>query len=128
MSTNIAIVTSFIDAWNRKDLNAIMEAFTDDAFYHNIPMPEAHGKEEIRAQLTPFLGMAEEIHWETHAIAESDDNKVLTERTDKFKIGGTWISIRVMGVMHLENGKIKVWKDYFDLAEFQRQMPAPPQS
>jgi limonene-1,2-epoxide hydrolase len=47
---------------------------------------------------------------------------VLTERTDKFLVGGTWRAIRVMGTFEVNTeGKIARWRDYFDLAEFQRE-------
>jgi limonene-1,2-epoxide hydrolase len=37
-------------------------------------------------------------------------------------VGGKWIEARVMGVFEIRGGKIKAWRDYFDLAEFQSQM------
>lgn len=32
------IVREFSEAWERADVDAIMEAFTEDAVYHNIPV------------------------------------------------------------------------------------------
>jgi hypothetical protein len=50
---------------------------------------------------------------------------VLTERTDRFLLAGKPIVIRVMGVFEIRDDKIAVWRDYFDLAQFAGQMPAP---
>jgi limonene-1,2-epoxide hydrolase len=31
-----------------------------------------------------------------------------------------------MGAFELEDGKIRAWRDYFDLAQFTKQMPGSP--
>jgi limonene-1,2-epoxide hydrolase len=46
----------------------------------------------------------------------------MNERTDRFKVGDKWVAARVMGVFEIRGGKIAAWRDYLDLAEFQRQM------
>ena len=51
---------------------------------------------------------------------------MLTERVDKFEIGGKWVAIPVMGAFELEDGKIRAWRDYFDLAQFTKQLPGAP--
>ena len=34
---------------------------------------------------------------------------------------GSWIELPVMDAFELRDGKICAWRDYFDLAQFQRQ-------
>jgi limonene-1,2-epoxide hydrolase len=123
--TNSEIVTDFITAWNQRDLEAIMSYIAPDCFYHNIPMPALTGEAAIRENLTGFVAMASEIDWIVYHIAESAAGVVLTERLDRFNIGGRWIEMPLMGIFELEGGKIKSWKDYFDLGQFNAQM-APP--
>ena len=48
---------------------------------------------------------------------------MLTERTDRFLVGEKWIEIPVMGTFDLRDGKICGWRDYFDMAQFQSQLP-----
>ena len=114
------IVETFIDAWNRQDMEAAFGLMADDIVWHNIPMEPAigiAGCQALMAQFPPIDG----IDFITHFIATSG-NMVLTERTDKFLIGGTWRSIRLMGIFEVnEAGKIAKWRDYFDMAEFQRE-------
>ncbi len=43
----------------------------------------------------------------------------MLERVDTFKIAGKQWSIPVVGVFEVKNGKITVWKDYFDMGQFQ---------
>jgi len=47
---------------------------------------------------------------------------VFNERLDRFLIDGRWIEIAVTGVWEVHDGVISLWRDYFDLAAFQRQM------
>ena len=123
MSDNQAIVQDFIAAFNANDLERIMGFFTEDCVYHNIPLEPAAGLEAIRAVLAGFSGMSSEVDWVLHNIAESPAGVVLTERTDRFLIGEKWVEIRVMGTFDLRDGKISGWRDYFDMGQFQNQLP-----
>jgi limonene-1,2-epoxide hydrolase len=126
MSDNLALVRAFVDAWNRMDLEAVLGYLAPDVVYHNMPMEPLHGVESVREALAPFLAPATNVDWEVLHIAESGDS-VLTERVDRFWYGPLKIEIPVMGTFDIRRGKIARWRDYFDLAHFQRQMPAPPE-
>ncbi|MEM8918265.1 MAG: limonene-1,2-epoxide hydrolase family protein [Pseudomonadota bacterium] len=121
MTDSKQIVLDFIDAWNRLDNDALYAAMADDIFYHNIPMEPCEGIEAVRAFFDGSGMGLEGVDWIVHHIVAEGDT-VLTERTDKFLVNGTWIAIRVMGTFEIENGKIAKWRDYFDLAEFQSEM------
>lgn len=122
MSDHIEIVETFIHAWSERDLDKIMAFFADDCLYHNIPMDPMQGVEEIRKFIEGFIGMSSEIVWEVHHIAETAQGAVMTERTDKFKIGERWVAIPVMGTFEIADGKLVAWRDYFDVGQFQSQM------
>ncbi len=119
---NIAIVKDFIAAWEAQDINRVMRFFAEDAVYHNIPMPVVSGLTDIRNTIQGFIGIGDKLVFETHHIAESSSGAVMTERTDKFHINGQWLSLPVMGVFEMKDGKITKWRDYFDLGQFQSQM------
>ena len=120
--SNKSKVIDFINHWNNRDIEGIMDALTEDCFYHNIPMEAQSGKAAIRANLEPFIQMATNIEWIIHQIAEKEDGVVLTERTDRFEINGQWISILVMGVMEFKDGLIFNWRDYFDMKGYEEEM------
>ena len=122
-NTSEKIVLDFIESWNRFDYDSIYAAMSEDIFYHNIPMEPCNGIAEVKAFFDGGAFDFEEADWIVHAIA-TKDNVVLTERTDRFKMAGQWIAIRVMGTFEIENGKIAKWRDYFDLSEFQGQVAA----
>jgi limonene-1,2-epoxide hydrolase len=125
MDANLALVHGFVDAWNRMDLEAILGFLAPDIFYHNMPMEPMTGLEQVRAGLLPFLAPATKCEWEMVRIAAAGDS-VLTERVDRFWYGERKIEIPVMGTFDIRDGKIAAWRDYFDLAQFLRQMPAAP--
>jgi limonene-1,2-epoxide hydrolase len=47
---------------------------------------------------------------------------VLTERIDEFSVGGRRVSLPVMGSFQVVDERIKVWRDYFDLAMYRKQL------
>lgn len=123
--SNIERTLAYIDHWNRMDIVAILADADDNIFYHNIPMDPVIGKEAFRATISPLLQIAAQTKWETPLIAETASGEVLTERVDTFVLAtGREVTIRVMGVFEwTPTGKLAKWRDYFDLAEFQSQMP-----
>ncbi len=118
--SNTQVVLDFIGAWNQMNWEAVVDAFTDDVVYHNIPMEKIEGKEAAK---TFVEGISpESVNWEILAIAENG-NLVLTERVDNFIMaGGKPVSLPVMGTFEIRDGKICAWRDYFDLASFTSQM------
>lgn len=124
MSANTELVEAFIAAWNRKDLDGVMDLLSDDCVYHNIPVAPVRGKAAIRRVVDGFAGEnVSEVDWVLHHVAETPDGVVLTERLDRFHVDGTWVELPVMGSFEVGGGRITAWRDYFDLAQFQRQLP-----
>jgi limonene-1,2-epoxide hydrolase len=88
-------------------------------------MNKVFGPEAVHTMLTPFMAGASEIEWIIHRQAASGDmtsGVVLNERTDRFKMSDKWIEIPLAGIFEVKNGKISLWRDYFDLAMFQKSL------
>ncbi|MEQ1889264.1 MAG: limonene-1,2-epoxide hydrolase family protein [Alphaproteobacteria bacterium] len=117
MASNDQIVKDFNDAWARLNVDELMNYFTEDAVYHNIPMRPAVGTASIRKVITSLLKGVNAIRFEVHHQI-SIGNVVMNERTDYTEMGEKKMSLPVMGVFEFENGKIKAWRDYFDMATF----------
>ncbi len=120
MSDNTTLVQQFCDAFARRDVEEILGFFTEDAVYHNIPMPAMTGKPAIRTVLDMFLKPAQSAEFEVLNIAENG-GVVLTERIDRFETGGKKIELPVMGTFEIKDRKIAAWRDYFDMATWTRQ-------
>lgn len=95
--------------------------FTEDGVYHNIPMAPVSGRAAIEAILGGMAGSMLSAGWEVKQQVTTGD-VVMNERVDHFKVGDKTIAIPVMGVFELRDGKIAAWRDYFDLAMWQKQM------
>ena len=121
----VALSRSFIDHWNRRDIDAIIGALTTDVVYQNLPLPAMIGHEAVRAFITPNLLRVSRMEWIVHSIATTADGRsVLTERTDNFHFGDQLVSVPVMGVFEFRGGLIAHWRDYADIGGFVRQMQA----
>ena len=118
--TNTDTVRAFIDAWNANDMKAVVSFFSDDVFYHNIPLEPMRGRKVVEEFLRGS-GPWDKIDWQLLSIAENG-SKVLTERIDAFVTNGKTVSLPVMGTFEINEGKITAWRDYFDLATFVNQL------
>lgn len=116
------IVSDFCRAVADRDVAKLTGFFHEDAVYHNIPVAPVTGTEAIAKVLTGYLGAATDAEFEVLAIA-SRGRTVLTERIDRFTIGGKRIELPVMGAFEVdEDGRITAWRDYFDMNQFMSQM------
>ena len=115
-------VREFCAAASRCRSADVLGYFTDDAVYHNIPLEPVRGRDAIQAILAQFLDIASKVEFEILALAVSG-SKVLTERVDRFVIGGKHIDLPVMGTFEVTaDGRISAWRDYFDMQQFTKQM------
>lgn len=115
-------VAALIAANEARDIDAILATLTDDIVYENVPMSVLTGHDAVRGFLGPFAGMSTSIEFEVlHQVEQG--NIVMNERIDKFVLAdGKKIDLRVAGVFEVRDGKVAVWRDYFDLTQFNEQM------
>ncbi len=116
------VVSSLVDAFNASDMTRIMSHFTDESVYHNIPVQPVTGEKAIRDVIQNFMGMSSKVDWTVLHLVEGPNGVVLTERVDRFMINGKWVALPVMGTFEVVNGKIRAWRDYFDMNQFQSQL------
>jgi limonene-1,2-epoxide hydrolase len=116
------VVRTFCKAVERCDPKELAGFFTDDAVYHNIPIAPVTGRAAIEATLAQFISPGATCEFEIKALA-ANGAVVLTERVDRFVMGGKRIEIPVMGTFEVApDGKISAWRDYFDMQQFMSQM------
>lgn len=111
------LVTEFIKRLSSKDIDAAAEMVADGFEYDNVPIGKVFGADGMRATLSGFFAMCEELDWVIVRQASSGDSNhgtVLNERDDRLKIHGEWRSLPLAGVFEIRNGKISLWRDYFD--------------
>ena len=117
------VVSDLFAAWTRLDLDGIMGYFAEDAVWDNVPMSPAKGKAAIREMTNGFLKDSAAF---TAKISRtvSVGNVVCNERVDTITMkNGKSAAIPVAGMFEIDgSGKIKVWRDYFDLGTFTKQI------
>jgi limonene-1,2-epoxide hydrolase len=126
MESPIEVVRRFCAAWSdgmgADDLAAF---FTDDAFYHNIPLAPVTGREAIAKNFATFIRPGppgiEGIEFRIINIA-ADGPVVMTERVDVFNLPDKSFELPVMGTFEVSDGKINAWRDYFDINQFTSRM------
>ena len=120
------VVRRFCAAWSDNVATDDLAAFfSDDAVYHNIPAEPVVGIENIAEYIDSFIRPGppgvEGIDFRVVNIA-SDGPVVMTERVDVFKLSDESFGLPVMGTFEVVDGKIRAWRDYFDLNQFTTQM------
>jgi limonene-1,2-epoxide hydrolase len=128
MESPIELVRRFCAAWSSNRPTAELAAFfADDAVYHNIPFAPVIGREAIANNIVSFIrpGKAaapgvvpvESIDFRIINIA-ANGPVVMTERVDVFKLPNKSFELPVMGTFEVRDGRIKAWRDYFDVNQF----------
>ena len=115
------IVNDFCKAFERKNIDEIMGYFTDDAVYHNMPMEPAKGTAAIKATINSFLPGSDKIEFKILHTA-SNGNIVFNERIDMIDMGEKRVELPVAGMFEVRGGKITLWRDYFDLQTYTKQL------
>jgi limonene-1,2-epoxide hydrolase len=126
MESPIDVVRRFCAAWSANLGAAELAAFfTDDAVYHNIPMAPVTGRDAIKNNITSFIRPGapgiEAIEFHVVNIA-ANGAVVMTERVDRFTMPNKSFELPVMGIFEVHDGRIKAWRDYFDLQQFTSRM------
>ena len=112
-----SFVRHFLTALVARDLDAAAAMVTDDFEYDNVPMGKAFGPDGLKNTLSGFFGMCTGIDWQILRQTSSGDMTngiVLNERDDRVEIHGRWTTLPVAGVFEIKNGKLTLWRDYFD--------------
>jgi limonene-1,2-epoxide hydrolase len=122
------VVEEFFAAIYRLDFGAAIELMTDDASYHDLPVPTdpTVGKEAIRRKLDFMIaGGVTSMDYEIrHLLADDERGVVLVERSETWHFpSGAAPTLRVMCAIELEGGRIARWREYWNSEELMSQMP-----
>ncbi len=120
---SIALIRRFLEACVRADPDEFASYFTEDAIWTNSPWPHVVGRDAIRETLRRGAKQMKALPWEIRHIVAAGE-VVMTERVDNFLVGNTQVKVPCMGVFELRDGKIAAWRDYWDLKQFEAQLPA----
>ena len=117
------IVDEFMARIVRMGLDGACELVSDEIEYDNVPMGKVYGPDGIKGFLGPMVEALDEVDWVIHRQTASD-SLVLNERTDRFGKDGKWMELPVAGVFEVRDGRITLWRDYFDMTTMTEQLTA----
>ena len=126
MSRNVDRLHNLFADLERLDFAAVAAHCTDDCSYEDVPFAEATavGRDAIRAKLDLGLSMLDRLPTTIHELLERGDT-IMVERTEVWHHPtGERATLPVAAVFKFRDGKIALWRDYWDARTLFAQQPA----
>ncbi|MFI9387223.1 limonene-1,2-epoxide hydrolase family protein [Kutzneria sp. NPDC052558] len=117
MSNPATVVTSMLEATERRDVGQIVSHLAPEVVYQNVPLPPARGVHAVAKQFHAFHRLYTECEVRVHNIAVNGP-VVLTERTDIIRRGAWSAEFWVCGTFEVHEDRITLWRDYYDQATY----------
>lgn len=104
----VEVTRRFLDAFNREDLDAVMEFFADDGIYDEFNGKRNVGKASIRAAFVPqFTGAFGTMRFlDEDLFADAASGKVMASWQCTLTVKGQPTSWRGLDLLHFANGKL----------------------
>ncbi len=118
---NAQVIKEFVERWSNLDAAELASYFTEDGTYFNIPAKPVVGRQNIEQFIAGFIASWTETNWDILNIAEQD-GVVYCERLDRTKTTNGNVDLPCFGVFEMKDGKIHMWRDYFDMGTFVNAM------
>lgn len=120
----VATVERMIQAWNEQDWDRVYEMFAPDGVLHSVMIEPVVGRDAIQKRLSALVAGITRIELRVRHIGVID-GIVFVERVDDFDYKGNRGQVPVVGVIEVENGLVKVWREYYDRAQLLKAMGVP---
>ena len=117
---NARTVENFLTALQNQDIDAAGAVLDDNLVYQNVGFPTIRGRARAIKLFRSMEGRAG-FEVKTHRIAVNGST-VLTERTDALVFGRLRLQFWVCGVFEVTDGRITLWRDYFDMFDFAKAL------
>ncbi|HKZ72840.1 MAG TPA: nuclear transport factor 2 family protein [Steroidobacteraceae bacterium] len=114
-------VERMIRAWNERDWNRVFDLFAEDGVLHSVMIEPVKGREAIRKHLQKLTPDIERIELKVRNMGIVN-GAVFVERVDDFVFRGRHGAVPVVGVVEVENGRIREWREYYDRASLLQAM------
>ena len=114
---NLRLVEAFWGDLYRRDFDKVGSYMADDGLYEDVPVPDggAVGPEAVAARLRIGLEPVEKMVHRIHRMV-ADDDTVMTEHTEEWHFGGgEVVALPFVSVHEIRDGKIALWRDYWNL-------------
>lgn len=115
MTDHFVHVSALINAWRRKDIDAVLASVTDDINWHtHVGSPPVVGKEAMRKTLDALAVQMSDVRWRIFDWAQRGERVYLEGVDDFVSPEGRRIVLPYAGVLVFRGDLIAEWRDYFD--------------
>ena len=112
------VVERFLYALRDWDLDVVSRLLDDDAVYQNVGYSNMRGGSTIAKWMRRWSELpGARFDVKIHRIA-TEGTAVLIERTDLLAFGPFEMHVWICGVFEVRDGRVTLWRDYFDLYDF----------
>ena len=117
------IFETFLNSLESCDIDRILQSFTEQSSWQNVPHVPAVGLSEIRATFESIVQRSSRIQWDVVSSA-FEGSRGWVERVDRFWIDGIEYAVRCNGVFDfdVESSSILSVRDYVDLGEWRSRL------
>jgi limonene-1,2-epoxide hydrolase len=110
----LATVQKMIDAWNTRNWQQVYELFAADGVLESMMLPTPTvGREAISKRIGALAKDISRIELRIRHMGVAD-GVVFIERVDDFVYRGKHGAVPVVGVVEVEQGRVKAWREYYD--------------
>jgi limonene-1,2-epoxide hydrolase len=110
-----------IDAWRALDWPRVVSLFAADGVLQVVTLPAYSGRAAIKKHLEQVAAGIERLDFNIKHL-HAFGSVVLFERDDQFVYRGRAASVPVVGVLEIDGGHVKAWREYMDLATMAKAM------
>ena len=116
MSEKMKVIHALMEALRQRDFEGFLGHLTDDIEYHfHVGTRPLLGKDWVRKFLKKYDEQHSDVLWTISTFAETGD-KLLVEGLEEYvERSGETVSHPYMGVFEFENGRIRAWREYFQM-------------
>ncbi|TPG37016.1 limonene-1,2-epoxide hydrolase family protein [Mycolicibacterium hodleri] len=112
-TTNTSTVEAFLFALRDQDFATADALLADDLVYQNVGLPTIRGRARVMKMMRAMEGrMGFDVTFHRNV---GDGATVINERSDAMVFGPLRLQFWVCGVFEVHDGRITLWRDYFDM-------------
>lgn len=130
----MTIAEQFAEAFNQRNVDALLACFTEDATYADLLLGEVAGHKALGALFERMMHEIAEVDWNLERVVPSDTVE-MAEWTFRIVVSdalprnaGRTMSLRGMSVFEVRDGRCCAYREYFDRGSALVQLGLDPQA
>jgi limonene-1,2-epoxide hydrolase len=123
----LAVAKQMLNAWDTMNWNKVVDLFAEDGVLHSMMNEPIVGRDAIKERIMQLAAGTRRIELKVAHIGVID-GLVFLERVDDFDFNGHTGVVPVVGVLDIDHGHVRAWREYYDRAQLLKGMGVEPQA